>query len=48
MTVDTTEFVQDTPPTGSDEPMHELSEECWCNPTVLIVEKRVRHNRVAG
>ena len=38
--------IHETPVTSSSERMHELTNECWCNPTVEYVPaSRVRHRR---
>jgi hypothetical protein len=37
--------IQGVPPVSSDERMHELDRDCWCEPTVEVVagRNRVRH-----
>lgn len=39
----------DLPPSSSDDPLHDLALDCWCNPNVVVENgvEWVRHNAEA-
>ena len=41
-----TEPTHDLPETSSDQRMHVLADDCWCEPEVIVVPSIVRHKAV--